>query len=80
MTTTRLQEKDTDDLSPSHMDDLPPSHVVYLKDIFTDCETIDDIIYTLESLKFDFEKYKQDGYEVDYPLNTGFCHLARQTN
>ncbi len=48
---------------------------VYFKYYFENCECIDDILCRIEGLKQEFEKYKENGYELCRPVDTGYCFL-----
>ena len=51
---------------------------VYFKYCFEGCETIDDILCTLNRLKQQFEQYKKDGHKLTQPVDTGYCFIDKK--
>jgi len=50
---------------------------VYFKYEFEGCETIESILERLEDLKQQFLYYKEHGYKMVDPVDTGFCFLEK---
>jgi len=50
---------------------------VYFKYCFDGCETIDDVIDSLESLKTYFQKIKDEGHNLREPVDSGHCFLTK---
>ena len=53
---------------------------IYFKYCFEQCNSIDDILTTLNSLKEYFEQLAKDGHNLVYPVCDGYCVFDKVNN
>lgn len=50
---------------------------IYFKYCFDNCQNINDVIETLDSLKEYFIQLKKEGHELTQPVDTGYCFIDK---
>ena len=69
------QEENISDMQSESTYEEENMETIYFKYEFDGCETIDEILDNLDRLTKQFELYKQAGYLMRHPVDTGYCHL-----
>jgi hypothetical protein len=65
-----IDEDDDDDEDTEYIS-------LYFKYWFDDCKTIDEVLFSIDRLKQQFEEWKSEGHELTQPVDTGYCFIDK---